>query len=154
MFTSSTMNQSNIRVSTMSYRKLTSDSKNLSTGKPLMLVFYHDFYEYNRSLRELSVELTRLQHLDQICMFILPRLATLLNATGAALLTRTQGHSWRSYLSAERSFLPIERLTRIANLALTHPRQRSDEPLLLDGERGTGSKVREVARSGKPSMTL
>ncbi|MBO0795028.1 MAG: hypothetical protein J2P36_29330, partial [Ktedonobacteraceae bacterium] len=40
-------------------------------------VFYQDFYEYNRSLRELSAELTRLQRFDQICAFILPRLARL-----------------------------------------------------------------------------
>ncbi len=46
-------------------------------------VFYHDFYEYNRSLRELSAELTQLQHLDQICTFVLPHLAQLLNAKGA-----------------------------------------------------------------------
>ncbi len=107
-------------------------------------VFYHDFYEYNRSLRELSSELTRLQHLDQICALILPRLATLLHSTGAALVVRTQGHSkgsvsegnpvthpWRIYLNS--SFIPLDRLTGIANLALTHLRRRSAEPLLLDG---------------------
>src|SRR5438876_766062 len=106
-------------------------------------VFYHDFYEYNRSLSDLSSELTRLQHLDQICMLILPRLATLLHSTGAALIVRTQGHSkgnisegdlashpWRMYLNA--SFIALDRLTGIANLALTHRRQRSAEPLLLD----------------------
>ncbi len=106
-------------------------------------VFYHDFYEYNRSLSDLSSELTRLQHLDQICMLILPRLATLLHSTGAALIVRTQGHSkgnlsesdlaahpWRMYLNT--SFIALDRLTGIANLALTHRRQRSAEPLLLD----------------------
>jgi signal transduction histidine kinase len=108
-------------------------------------VFYHDFYEYNRELRELSVELTRLQHLDQICTFVLPRLATLLNATGAALLVRTPGHSkgqisagnaaqsWRIYHDAGQPFLPINRLTSIANLALTHLKEFSAEPLVLDG---------------------
>ncbi|GHO70073.1 hypothetical protein KSC_089650 [Ktedonobacter sp. SOSP1-52] len=108
-------------------------------------VFYHDFYEYNRSLRELSAELTRLQHFDQICAFILPRLARLLNATGVALLVRTQGHAttsadhkylvlpWHIYLNTEPPFLAGERLAAIANLALTHIRPHTDEPLLLDG---------------------
>jgi signal transduction histidine kinase len=103
-------------------------------------VFYHDFYEYNRSLGDLSSELTRLQHLDQICTFILPRLATLLHSTGTALIVRTPGHSngevstthpWRIYLNAP--FIALDRLTGIGNLALTHLRQRSTEPLLLDG---------------------
>ena len=107
-------------------------------------VFYHDFYEYNRSLGELSSELTRLQHLDQICTFILPRLATLLHSTGTALIVRTAGHSngevskadptahpWRIYLNSP--FIPLDRLSGIGNLALTHLRQRSAEPLLLDG---------------------
>jgi signal transduction histidine kinase len=103
-------------------------------------VFYHDFYEYNRSLGELSSELTRLQHLDQICTFILPRLATLLHSTGTALIVRTPGHSngevsaahpWRIYLNS--SFIPLDRLTGIGNLALTHLRQRAAEPLHLDG---------------------
>jgi two-component system sensor histidine kinase UhpB len=107
-------------------------------------VFYHDFYEYNRSLSDLSSELTRLQHLDQICTLMLPRLATLLHSTGAALIVRTQGHRkgnisegsdlaahpWRIYLNTP--FIPLDRLTSIANLALTHRRQRSGEPLLLD----------------------
>ncbi|HEV2660008.1 MAG TPA: ATP-binding protein, partial [Ktedonobacteraceae bacterium] len=106
-------------------------------------VFYHDFYEYNRSLRELSAELTRLQHLDQICTFVLPHLAQLLNARGAALLVYAGDNKekagsdslaeepWRIYRNAD--FLPAERLTRIADLALTHQLQRSAEPLLLDG---------------------
>ncbi|MBA2395888.1 MAG: hypothetical protein H0V70_24435 [Ktedonobacteraceae bacterium] len=103
-------------------------------------VFYHDFYEYNRSLGDLSSELTRLQHLDQICTFILPRLTTLLHSTGTALIVRTPGHRngevgttspWRIYLNAP--FIPLDRLTGIGNLALTHLRQRSTEPLLLDG---------------------
>ncbi len=106
-------------------------------------VFYHDFYEYNRSLRDLSSELTRLQHLDQICALILPRLVSLLHSTGAALVVHTQGHNagnisendlvthpWRIYLNTP--FIPLDRLTGIANLALTHLRQRSAEPLLLD----------------------
>jgi hypothetical protein len=105
-------------------------------------VFYHDFYEYNRSLSELSAELTRLQHLDQICTFVLPHLARLLNARGAALLVRAEHNNessssdllakttWRIYHNTD--FLPVERLTHIADLSLTHRPQRSDEPL-LDG---------------------
>ncbi|TMD60352.1 MAG: hypothetical protein E6I97_27990 [Chloroflexi bacterium] len=49
-------------------------------------VLYGDFYEYNRSLRDLSAALTRLQGIEQISAFMLPRLATLLNATETSLL--------------------------------------------------------------------
>ncbi|HLX40775.1 MAG TPA: hypothetical protein VKR42_09585, partial [Ktedonobacteraceae bacterium] len=49
-------------------------------------VFYRDFYQYNQSLSDLSTALTRLQGLDQISAFILPRLAQLLNVTDVALL--------------------------------------------------------------------
>ena len=40
-------------------------------------------------------------------------------------------HPWRIYLNVP--FIPLDRLTGIANLALTHLRQRFAEPLLLDG---------------------
>ncbi len=105
-------------------------------------LFYHDFYEYNRSLQELSAKLTHFHHLEQICAFLLPRLTTLLNATGAALLIYTpeQGENkasnvplWRIYLDKDTAFLPTDRLIGIANLALTHRREPSAEPLLLDG---------------------
>ncbi len=121
-------------------------------------VFYRDFYEYNRSLRDLSATLTRLRGIQQISTFMLPRLALLLNATETNLLlgTTPQGNSlpnsgsslegtadWRVYRSIstlERrkanlptGGIPEERLMRIANLALTHVHQSSAEPLLLDG---------------------
>src|SRR5207248_705568 len=51
-------------------------------------VLYRDFYQYNRSLRELSTTLTRFQGLEQISAFALPRLAHLLNATEIALIVR------------------------------------------------------------------
>jgi signal transduction histidine kinase len=106
-------------------------------------VFYHDFYEYNRSLRELSAELARFQHLDQICAFILPRLTTLLNSTGAALLAYTPeqiqdekntggAFQWHMYLNETPPFLPAGRLLGVANLALTHLKEPSARPLLLD----------------------
>jgi signal transduction histidine kinase len=121
-------------------------------------VFYQDFYEYNRSLRELSAALTRLQGIEQISTFMLPRLAGLLNATETGLLLRTHPQAsglttlntapatlvgWRIYrhlaprshaLShAPQDGLPNERLSSLANLALTHLDHASSEPLLLDG---------------------
>lgn len=111
-------------------------------------VFYGDFYQYNRSLRDISAKLTELQHLDQICTFVLPQLTTLLNATGAALLVRTRAgltstgsevtisnlsSPWSIYQDAPQLFLPKDQLIGVANLALTHLRQPSLEPLLLDG---------------------
>lgn len=118
-------------------------------------VFYQDFYEYNRSLRDLSAALTRLQGIEQISSFMLPRLATLLNAMETGLLLRSipqansLGHAreiaqdWHMYrhISPKTSYvghtlqdgLPLERLAGIANLGLTHLEQDSSEPLLLDG---------------------
>lgn len=123
-------------------------------------MFYQDFYEYNRSLRDLSAALTRLQGIEQISAFMLPRLATLLNATEAELLLRetpqsgdvshagqrqTSEPGWHMYrhISAKSGEaarapdhglpLPEERLARIANLGLTHLKQETAEPLLLDG---------------------
>jgi signal transduction histidine kinase len=120
-------------------------------------VLYGDFYEYNRSLRELSAALTRLQSFEQISTFMLPRLSTLLNATEAAILLRpgeltgvlldSGGREtlsgWRIYRHCEthskyadqivRTPFSEERLLRVANLALTHLREAVDEPLLLDG---------------------
>ncbi len=107
-------------------------------------ILYHDFYQYNRSLRDLSATLTRLQRLDEICTFVLPRLTTLLNATGVALLIRTphtdteqtgaQALPWHIYHHTnQQPFLPNDRLMSIANLALTHLKQPSHDPLLLDG---------------------
>lgn len=121
-------------------------------------VFYQDFYEYNRSLRELSAALTRLQGIEQISIFMLPRLAGLLNATEVGLLLRPHPQArglatlnmspdtvagWRIYRHispknqtvhhASLDGLPDARLARIANLGLTHFEQDSAEPLLLDG---------------------
>lgn len=121
-------------------------------------VFYQDFYEYNRSLRDLSAALTRLQGIEQISAFMLPRLASLLNATETGLLLRALpqvsdlphlgqarqiAQDWRVYrhISPKNSYvghtlqdgLPNERLASIATLGLTHLEQDSSEPLLLDG---------------------
>src|SRR5579885_2400640 len=120
-------------------------------------VFYQDFYEYNRSLRDLSAALTRLQGIEQISTFMLPRLATLLNATEVCLLLRAvplAGEAsrsgqlaappgWRVYRHSAASRdefashfaggIPEERLIHIANLGLTHLTEDSSEPLLLDG---------------------
>jgi signal transduction histidine kinase len=121
-------------------------------------VLYGDFYEYNRSLRDLSAALTQLQGIEQISAFMLPRLATLLNATETSLLLRatqpagslpspgapqktTSG--WRIYRhlvtwSNHTSGMPEgehpdEWLAGIANLALMHLEHGSSEPILLDG---------------------
>ncbi len=120
-------------------------------------VFYQDFYEYNRSLRDLSAALTRLQGIEQISAFMLPSLATLLNATEVCLLLRAvplAGEAsrsgqlaappgWRVYRHSAASRdefashfaggIPEERLIHIANLGLTHLTEDSSEPLLLDG---------------------
>ena len=112
-------------------------------------VLYHDFYQYNRSLRELSAALTRLQGLDSICAFMLPQLKALLNASDAALLVRSAqqnkhissivenssdvSHSWYLYHQPTTSAsLTKERLISVAQLALTHLKVPTHEPLLLD----------------------
>jgi signal transduction histidine kinase len=106
---------------------------------------YHDFYQYNRSLREISRELTQLRGLGQICIFLLPRLANMLNASDVALLVRTerdrtqqsgQGaqQGWQCYGGqTSKKTLAQEHLRGVADLALTHLRQPQDEPLLIDG---------------------
>ena len=108
-------------------------------------VLYRDFYQYNRSLRELSTTLTRFQGLEQISAFALPRLAHLLNATEIALIVRPsmrtplccgteENPPWQIYRQpVVAPGLPTERLIRIAQLALTHREHPADEPLLLDG---------------------
>ncbi|HET8844110.1 MAG TPA: ATP-binding protein [Ktedonobacteraceae bacterium] len=119
-------------------------------------VFYGDFYEYNRSLHELSTALTHLQGIEQICTFILPRLAMLLNATETGLLLRatqatmpnsglngTTLPDWRIYRHiatsnkyasrVPRDKLSGERLVGIANLALTRHNEDLLKPILLDG---------------------
>jgi signal transduction histidine kinase len=112
-------------------------------------VLYRDFYQYNRSLRELSTALTRLQGLEEISALVLPRLAHLLNATEIALLVRSAQHtplccgkeehtgraiSWQIYCHPARDLsLATERLIRVVDLALTERVHPSGEPLLLDG---------------------
>src|SRR6266571_1368642 len=121
-------------------------------------VLYGDFYEYNRSLRDLSAALTRLQGIEQISAFMLPRLAALLNATETSLLLRaaqpagslpnpgalqktTAGWMIYRHLATSNSRTsempkgehPDEWLAGIANLALMHLEYGSSEPFLLDG---------------------
>ena len=121
-------------------------------------VFYQDFYEYNRSLRDLSAALTRLQGIEQMSEFMLPRLAQLLNATEVCLLLRAApqagelagpgqssapASNWRVYrhistrdaqaASQPAGDIPEARLIHVANLGLTHLARDSSEPLLLDG---------------------
>jgi signal transduction histidine kinase len=121
-------------------------------------VLYGDFYEYNRSLRDLSAALTRLQGIEQISAFMLPQLATLLNATETSLLLRaahpagslpnpgmlqktTAGWMIYRHLVTSNSRAsgtpkgehPDEWLAGIANLALMHLEYGSSEPVLLDG---------------------
>lgn len=121
-------------------------------------VFYQDFYEYNRSLRDLSAALTRLQGIEQISTFMLPRLAGLLNTSEVGLLLRTYPHtsnlatlnSWPTMVAGWRIYrhvapqnatigrtlqdgLPGERLASLAYLGLTHLELHAAEPLFLDG---------------------
>ena len=100
--------------------------------------------------------MTRLQGIEQISTFMLPRLAVLLNATETSLLLRaalpTVPNSgqheettpdWRIYRhfatqsngtsSGPKERYSDERLLRIAHLALTHVDQDLSEPILLDG---------------------
>lgn len=109
-------------------------------------VFYQDFYEYNRSLRDLSAALTRLQGIEQISAFMLPRLALLLNAAEVCLLLRVgaqvgqpSASGWRIYHQVLPTAGPggderaEERLLQVASLALTQVSADSSEPLVLDG---------------------
>lgn len=112
-------------------------------------VLYHDFYQYNHSLRELSAALTHLQGLDHISAFVLPRLTTLLNASDIALLVRntregelitttsaTDGEASPSWYLYHQPTTPAsltkDRLIGVAQLALTHIHHPTHEPLLLD----------------------
>jgi signal transduction histidine kinase len=97
-------------------------------------MFYRDFYHYNRTLRDLSLALTRLRDLHQICAFILPRLTELLNACGAALLIRQDveesSRHWQSYqYEAVLHSMQVEHFKEAAQqaTALNH------EPQLING---------------------
>ncbi len=97
-------------------------------------MFYRDFYHYNRTLRDLSLALTRLRDLHQICAFILPRLTTLLNATGAALLvwqdTEEPSRHWQSYqYEAVPHSMQVERFKE----AVQHAAALNHEPQLING---------------------
>ena len=111
-------------------------------------VLYRDFYQYNRSLRELSTTLTRLQGLEEINAFVLPRLARLLNATEVALLVRPAPQTslgceveerpggiapWQIYCHPAAANLHPSHLIKIAQLALAQRDHPADEPLLVDG---------------------
>lgn len=110
-------------------------------------VFYHDFYQYNRALQQLSTALTSLRGVNQISDFLLPQLAQLLNATEVALLIRATSqdeirynaepettttrmwHQYRHMVTDAR--LSSDYLRQSADLALVHFQQRSHEPVLL-----------------------
>ncbi len=111
------------------------------------LVFYHDFYQYNRSLSDLSTAMTRLHGLDQISAFLLPRLSQLLNAPDVILLVRaisqdemrystddinSTTRAWHLYRSTPQGDLSSERLSKIADQALRHFTRRSYAPHFLD----------------------
>lgn len=110
-------------------------------------VFYHDFYQYNDELRQLSTDLTGLRGLDQISAFILPRLEQLLNANEVSLFIRATSqdelrytseqnkdtHLWHIYrYSMKHPIYTDEHLRYIADRALQHFQQRSFEPRVLD----------------------
>ncbi|HZR40431.1 MAG TPA: ATP-binding protein [Ktedonobacteraceae bacterium] len=97
-------------------------------------MFYRDFYHYNRTLRDLSLALTRLRDLHQICAFILPRLTTLLNTAGAALLvwkdTEEPSQHWQSYqYEAVPHSMQIERFKEVAQ----HAAALNHEPQMING---------------------
>ncbi len=110
-------------------------------------VFYHDFYQYNRALQQLSTALTSLHGINQISDFLLPQLAQLLNATEVALLLRATSQdeiryniepgnattrTWHQYrYPVTGLLLSSSYLRQCADLALIHFQQRSHEPMLL-----------------------
>ncbi|GHP00463.1 hypothetical protein KSF_105100 [Reticulibacter mediterranei] len=111
-------------------------------------VFYHDFYQYNHALCELSTALTRFQGIDQISAFVLPHLAHLLNASECALLVSTRPQespysttrdlheitiSWQvyHYMTGPQG-TSTERLIRLAQLASTYCTRHTEESLFLD----------------------
>ncbi len=108
-------------------------------------VFYHDFYQYNRTLQQLSTALTSLRGVNQISNFLLPQLAQILNATEVALLIRATSQdeiryntepgttrAWHQYrYTIADAHLSSEYLRQSADLALVHFQQRSHEPVLI-----------------------
>ena len=111
-------------------------------------IFYHDFYQYNRALGELSAALTSLHGLDQISAFLLPRLAQLLNAPDVVLFIRAlsqdemndsnedreeTARSWHLYRTVAPDRLAEEELVRVVDYALKHTGERSHEPSIVKG---------------------
>jgi signal transduction histidine kinase len=103
-------------------------------------IFYRDFYHYNRTLQDLSMALTRLRSLDEICSFILPRLSTLLNASAVALLVRKEQpqmvgqEQWQSYYYAtEASDISEEHFRGAVEQVITSFSEHSDEPVYRGG---------------------
>lgn len=109
-------------------------------------LFYGDFYQYNRSLREISTALTRLQGLDRSSAFLLPQLSQLLNASDVVLLIRALSQdellyntnasnsttcSWHHYSSSGQDSMLNQQIHAAADYALHHCVQRSHEPVLL-----------------------
>lgn len=103
-------------------------------------MFYRDFYHYNRTLQDLSMELTRLRSLDEICLFILPRLSTLLNASAVALLVckelpqMAEQEHWQSYYHAtEASDISEEHFRDAADSAITSFSEHFDRFVYREG---------------------
>ncbi len=113
-------------------------------------IFYRDFYHYNRTLQDLSMALTRLRSLDEICSFLLPRLSTLLNASATALLVYKESSQimeqenrhagsqyWQSYYYASETFiLSQEHFVAAANQAITSSDKRKHSDKSVDYKEG------------------
>lgn len=100
-------------------------------------MFYRDFYSYNRTLRDLSLALTRLRDLNQICAFLLPRLTKLLNAQGATLLIWKEASEpaqhWQCYYyQAISGDTEAEQCKIAAQQAISHFVMYNDTPQLID----------------------
>jgi signal transduction histidine kinase len=114
-------------------------------------IFYHDFYQYNRSLSEISINMSRLQGWGQISAFVLPQLVQQLNSSNAILFIRALSQDeWRDNLSQHTESTHTwhvyqygpgdckvapkthEHLNKIADIALAHHTKLSYEPLLLE----------------------
>ena len=109
-------------------------------------IFYHDFYQYNRALRDISTNVSRLQGWEQISAFVLPQLIQQLNASNALLAIRAltqdewrdslgqtviNARSWHLYQHAERTTITGERLCKVIEQALAH-HTAAYEPLMID----------------------
>ncbi len=138
-------------------------------------VFYHDFYQYNHALQQLSTALTNLHSVNQISDFLLPQLAQILNATEVALLIRatsqdeirynteldaTTTRPWHQYrYTVTDTHLSSDYLRQSADLALVHFQQRSHEPVLIgdilllalyDGDQVSGFLCLGIKKNQEP----